>query len=126
VSRAERLFGLAQFLNTKIGHTVEEIADRFGVSERTVFRDLAALEQQGIAIDSSDGRYRIHDTGSTRVSLDSGELALVWVALSNPALTRKRGTLARGLSSLLAKLDAALGARRRARAARTNGSRREG
>lgn len=113
MSRAERLFGLAQFLNSKIGRTVEEISERFGVSERTVFRDLAALEEQGIAIDSSDGRYRIHDARSAAVSLDSGELALVRVALSNSSLTRRRGTLTRGLVSLIAKLDAALRSRRR-------------
>lgn len=113
MSRAERLFGLAQFLDSKIGHTVEEISGHFGVSHRTVFRDLAALEEQGIAIDSTDGRYRIHDARSSAVSLDSGELALVRVALSNPALTRRRGALTRSFASLIAKLDAVLRSRRR-------------
>lgn len=113
MSRAERLFGLAQFLNSKIGRTVEEISEHFGVSQRTVFRDLAALEQQGIAIEAADGRYRIHDAHPAAVSLDSGELALVRVALSNPALTRRRGALTRSFASLVAKLDAALRSRRR-------------
>lgn len=116
MSRAERLFGLSQLLNSKVGHTVEEIARHFGVSERTVFRDLGALEDQGIPIDFAEGRYRIHDARSTPVSLDSGELALVKVALSNPALRRRRGAVTRGLSSLLAKLEAALRSRHPGRA----------
>jgi predicted DNA-binding transcriptional regulator YafY len=117
MSRAERLFGLSQYLNSKVGHTVEEIAEHFAVSERTVFRDLGALEDQGIPIDFSDSRYRIHDARSAPISLDSGELALVTVALSNPALRRRRGPAARGLASLLAKLEAALRARRSDQAA---------
>lgn len=112
MSRAERLFGLSQLLNSKVGHTVEEIARHFGVSQRTVFRDLGALEDQGIPIDFADGRYRIHDSRTTPVSLDSGELALVKVALSNPALRRRRGMVTQGLAALLAKLEAALRARR--------------
>jgi predicted DNA-binding transcriptional regulator YafY len=108
VSRAERLFGLAQFLASKSGRTLSEIAERFDVSERTVFRDLAALQDQGVPIVFAEGRYRILDSHPSAVSLDSGELVLVRLALANPALARKRTLVSRGLQSLLAKLDSAL------------------
>jgi predicted DNA-binding transcriptional regulator YafY len=107
MSRAERLFGLAQYLDSKSGRTVADIAQRFGVSERTVFRDLASLEQQGVPLECLEGRYRILRAASRALALDSGELALVRVALANPGLAR-RGTLARSLAALLGKLDRAL------------------
>jgi predicted DNA-binding transcriptional regulator YafY len=111
MSRAERLFGLAQYLDSKSGRTVADIAQRFAVSERTVFRDLASLEQQGVPLECHEGRYRILRAASRPLALDSGELALVRVALANPGLAR-RATMARALAALLGKLDRALRGRR--------------
>jgi len=112
VSRAERLFALAQYLQSKTGRTLDELAHRFEVSERTVFRDLAALQEAGVPIVFAEGRYRIHDAQPPPLSLDSGELALVRLALSSPELSGRRGALARAVERLRAKLEEALRARR--------------
>jgi len=115
LSRAERLFVLAQFLQTKSGRTLDELASRFEVSERTIFRDLAALQEAGLPIVFSEGRYRIHDAQPPPLSLDSGELAIVRLALSSAELTRRRGAVARTVERLRAKLEDALRARRASR-----------
>lgn len=111
MSRADRLFGLAQYLQSKSGRTLDEMATRFSVSKRTIFRDLAALEEAGIPIEFVDGRYRIHDSQPPPLNLDSGELALVHVALSSSELDGKRGPIGRAVQRLRAKLEEALRAR---------------
>lgn len=107
MSRAARLFSLAQFLKVRGGRALGEIESHFDVSGRTVFRDLATLEETGVPIAFEEGRYRILETRSPAMSFDSGEVALLRVALSNPAL-RTGGPLGRRLMSLIDKLEAAL------------------
>ncbi len=112
MSRAERLFALYFYLDAKSGRTLTELARRFDVSERTIFRDLSALEASGVVIDHSEGRYR-RGGGATRpVAFDSGELELVRLALAGPAIEKSRGPLGRAIRSLIDKLDGALRDRR--------------
>ncbi len=108
MSRAERLFGMAQFLHTQAGHTLDELVQRFEVSERTVFRDLASLDEQGVPLDHLDGgRYRVLSQRQRPPVLDSTDLALVRVAL--PATTQRRnGPLATRLAKLIEKVESAL------------------
>lgn len=115
MSRAERLFELYHYLDSKSGRTLAEIAERFAVSERTVFRDLGALEETGVAIEFADGRYRRVGGRPQKVSLDSGELEMVRLALSNSAVEKRKGPLSRTFGRLIAKLDSALRERRRGR-----------
>lgn len=107
MSRAARLFSLAQYLKIRGGRTLGEVESRFGVSPRTVFRDLASLEESGVPIAFEEGRYRVLEARSPAMSFDSGEVALLRVALSNPAL-RTGGPLGRRLMSLIEKLETAL------------------
>lgn len=45
------------------GHpTADDLARRFGVTRRTIFRDIAALEEQRIPVVRQEGRYAIMDT----------------------------------------------------------------
>ena len=50
MNRIDRLFGMLTLLQTKKFVTAENIAEKFGISIRTVYRDIKALGEQGIPI----------------------------------------------------------------------------
>jgi predicted DNA-binding transcriptional regulator YafY len=55
--RTERLFAIAEHLRARrTGVTAAALADRFGVTERTIFRDLDALRQANLPISAERGR----------------------------------------------------------------------
>jgi predicted DNA-binding transcriptional regulator YafY len=57
VKRTERLFALAEHLRArKTGTTAEALAERFGITVRTVFRDLASLREAGLPVSADRGR----------------------------------------------------------------------
>jgi predicted DNA-binding transcriptional regulator YafY len=57
MNRTERLFAITEHLRgRRSGTTAEAIADRFGVTLRTVFRDLASLREAGLPIIADRGR----------------------------------------------------------------------
>lgn len=107
VARSIRIFELVHYVSTRRGRRVSEIAERFDVSERTVFRDLADLQASHIPI-YHDGRgYRLMETANLPpLNLTAQQYALLKVALHNPAL-RRQPALARTLEVLEGKLDAA-------------------
>ncbi|WP_257658012.1 helix-turn-helix transcriptional regulator [Parapedobacter lycopersici] len=50
MNRIDRLFGILTLLQSKKYLTGERIAERFGISIRTVYRDIRALNEQGIPV----------------------------------------------------------------------------
>ncbi len=55
--RTERLFALAEYLRSRrTGVTAAELAERFGVTVRTIFRDLDALRAAELPLSSERGR----------------------------------------------------------------------
>lgn len=50
MNRIDRLFGILTLLQSKKYVTAEAIAERFGISVRTVYRDIKALGEQGIPV----------------------------------------------------------------------------
>ena len=50
MNRIDRLFGILTLLQSKKYVPAEKIAERFGISVRTVYRDIKALEEQGIPV----------------------------------------------------------------------------
>ncbi|NUP06351.1 MAG: HTH domain-containing protein [Polyangiaceae bacterium] len=55
--RTERLFALAEHLRARrTGVTAEELADRFGVTVRTIYRDLDALRAAALPLHAERGR----------------------------------------------------------------------
>lgn len=50
MNRIDRLFGILTLLQSKKYVTTEKIADKFGISVRTVYRDMKALSEQGIPV----------------------------------------------------------------------------
>lgn len=107
MSRPARLLDLVHLLAGKRSRTVGEMAERFGVSERTVFRDLAELQERHIPLYRDEYGYRLLDTATLKpLNLTTEEHALLKVALHNPAL-RHQPSLRTTLDALEAKLDAA-------------------
>ena len=87
--------------------SIEEIAEYFGTSQRTAYRDIADLSRQNIPVMRDRYGYRLLDGSTIRpLALTSEEHAALMLALSNPAL-RRTPELARTLKMVEAKLEAA-------------------
>jgi len=50
MNRIDRLFGILTLLQSKKYVTAEKIAEKFGISVRTVYRDVKALGEQGVPV----------------------------------------------------------------------------
>lgn len=56
MNRIDRLFGITTMLQSKKYVQAEKIADKFGISVRTVYRDIKALCEQGIPVSFEQNR----------------------------------------------------------------------
>ncbi len=85
-SRMNRLDLLAAQLKQDVHCTVQDLAARFGVSVRTITRDLAVLREQGVPVDADRGRgggVRIdHDWGVGRVNLSYPEAVDLLISIA--------------------------------------------
>ena len=50
LNRTERLFALILLLQNRPSLTSRDLAEHFGVSRRTIFRDLRALSESGVPL----------------------------------------------------------------------------
>jgi len=109
VRRLDRLLALALFLGARRRVRASDLADRFSVSLRTVYRDMRALTDAGFPLEGNAGDgYRLHQESYLRpLAFDEEEAELLAVASRAMAASvdgRDREVLARAM----AKLDAAL------------------
>ena len=85
-TRAERLDLLARVLGDRPGTTASELAREFGLSVRTLFRDLDALRERGYPIEAARGRgggLRLHaNWGLGRVLLSRDEALCTLLGLA--------------------------------------------
>ena len=56
MNRIDRLFGITTLLQSKKHVSAEQLAEQFGISVRTVYRDIRALGEQGIPISFEQNR----------------------------------------------------------------------
>ena len=82
INRTERLASIEKLLfNAGAGLRVVEIAETCGVDRRTIYRDMALLEQIGVPIYQKDGRYFLnHDYYGASVRLNINELVALYIA----------------------------------------------
>jgi predicted DNA-binding transcriptional regulator YafY len=90
VRRKSRLFALAEALRARrTGVTAQQLANRFGVTLRTIYRDLEALQDAGLPLRADRGRgggYALDKTYQLPpVNLTAREAALL-VALGRMAI----------------------------------------
>lgn len=106
MSRSDRLLDLVHLLGGRRSRSLKEIVRHFEISERTVYRDLASLEDRRIPVLRDEHGYRLLEGATLRpLRLTGEERALLRLALSQPAL-RRQPHLGRRLAVLEGKLDA--------------------
>jgi predicted DNA-binding transcriptional regulator YafY len=94
-NRTERLFALILLLQTRPNLTSRDLSEHFGVSRRTIFRDLRALSESGVPLTYGDrGGYEI---------LEGYQLPPLMLS------AREASTLLIGLEFMKLQSDASLG-----------------
>jgi len=121
MKRIDRVTSLQALLRARESATARALADDLGVSERTVLRDLAALRDQGLPLESQSGRgggFRLdRDRGVVAVHFALGEVIALWLAATlsaSAAPTPWSNAARRALHKVLASLP-----KERARALRS-------
>ena len=110
--RTERLFAIAEYLRgRRTGVTAEVLAERFGVTIRTIYRDLDALREASLPVGAERGRgggYALDRSYSLPpVNFTAREAALL-VALGRFAINTRLLPFTDTLESALDKVRAAL------------------
>src|SRR5688500_3142780 len=110
--RTERLFALAEYLRgRRTGITAEELAERFEVTIRTIYRDLDTLRAASLPVSAERGRgggYALDRSYSLPpVNFTAREAALL-VALGRFAVDMRLLPFAETLDSALTKVRGAL------------------
>lgn len=75
MNRIDRLFGILTLLQSRKFVTAEKIAEKFGISVRTVYRDIRALGEQGIPVsfEQPKGYFIVQGYFLPPVSFSAGE-----------------------------------------------------
>ncbi len=112
MNRKARLFALAEALRARrTGVTAETLAERFGVTVRTIYRDLATLQDGGLPLRADRGRgggYALDKSYQLPpINLTAREAALV-VALGQMATAQRLLPFTETLAGALDKLRGAL------------------
>jgi predicted DNA-binding transcriptional regulator YafY len=110
--RTERLFAIAEYLRARrTGTTAEELADRFGVTPRTMYRDLASLRVAALPLQSDRGRgggYAL-DRGYSLPPVNfTAREAAVLVAAARHAIAMRTVPFVDTLAGALDKVQGAL------------------
>lgn len=88
--KADRLFALVQFLSGARRRSVDDLVSELGTTRRTVFRDLNHLEERGVPIERTDGRYRIVQGAVVHaLPLSDRERLLLAILLDMPSVARQ-------------------------------------
>jgi predicted DNA-binding transcriptional regulator YafY len=110
--RTERLFALAEYLRgRRTGVTAEALAERFGVTVRTIYRDLDALREASLPLSAERGRgggYALERGYNLPPVNFTAREAAVLVALGRFAIDMRLMPFAGTLESGLDKVRAAL------------------
>lgn len=115
VQHVQRWFQLLMVLQGGGRPTVPDLARRFGVTVRTVYRDLRALEDAGVPVRSDAGRWDVEDSYRLRpVHFTPQEVLALAAALD---FARRRDLGGTAAASALEKLRAVMSGRQQELAA---------
>lgn len=114
MQRTERLFALAEYLRgRRTGVTAEALAERFGVTIRTMYRDLDALRSAEFPLGAERGRgggYALDRSYSLPPVNFTARQAALLVALGRFAINMRLMPFVETLEAALDKVRAALSA----------------
>ena len=87
MNRSERLTHILEFLKSGMSFSIDGIAKKYGVSGRTVFRDIKTLKKLGYKVDFDNG-YKLTDSNQRYVfkKLSDLQLELISFVLKTHAL----------------------------------------
>jgi predicted DNA-binding transcriptional regulator YafY len=103
--RADRLFQIIQFIRGRRLTTAAYLAERLEVSERTVYRDVADLQRQGVPIEGEAGvGYRIGAGFDVPPLMFTRDEAAALVASARLAQSWVDPAMARDIESALCKI----------------------
>lgn len=115
--RADRLFQIVQLIRGRRLTTAAFLAERLDISPRSIYRDIAALQAQGVPIDGEAGvGYRMRRGFDLPPLMFDAREAQALVACVRIAQPRIDTALAAGADDALAKILAVLPAAERAAA----------
>lgn len=102
---------LRRLEGSRLGVSVLDLSEVLGASERTIYRDLATLQEAGFPLTSEkvegETRYRLMDNERGRVTFTVGKSELVALYLSQGLLRLLEGTVfEESFASLLEKIKA--------------------
>ncbi|OON68944.1 helix-turn-helix transcriptional regulator [Hymenobacter sp. CRA2] len=116
MNRIDRLFGITTLLQAKKYVAAEQLAEQFGISVRTVYRDIKALGEQGIPVsfEPHKGYFLVQGYFLPPVSFTAEE-ANALVLLETMAATLADASIQAHCATALSKVKAVLRERERAR-----------
>lgn len=87
MNRSERLTHILEFLKSGMSFSIDEIAQKYAVSDRTVFRDIKTLKKLGYKVDFDNG-YKLVDSAQVYASnnLSNLHLELIYFVLKTHPL----------------------------------------
>ena len=90
LEKFSRCLRLLNLLQSRVGHSVQELAIELEVSRRTVYRDLRTLDEAGVAVQcdqETGGRLIVSNLKPKTLPLTDDELTLVLLAARTSPLT---------------------------------------
>jgi predicted DNA-binding transcriptional regulator YafY len=106
--RSTRLLDLVNVLASSNGKRAKDLARKYEVTERTIYRDLDELSASGIPIVHTEEGYRLMEGAVLRpVALTVEEAAVLRLVLDNPAI-RGNSELRRRIDGLSQKIGATM------------------
>lgn len=109
IPRLSRLTAILTLLQSKQLVTAGEIARRFGISARTAYRDIKALEASGVPIYTEEGKgYRLVDGYNLPPILFTDEEANALITAEKYIVKNKDQSLSEHYQSAITKIKASL------------------
>ncbi|WP_339787184.1 YafY family protein [uncultured Imperialibacter sp.] len=109
MTRLSRLTNIFFHLQSRRVTTAQELADKFGISQRTVYRDIRALEEAGVPVigEVGTGYYLMEDYRIPPVMFSEQEINALMTAQQIIKMNRDK-SLEKGIDDLVTKVKALL------------------